>query len=380
MKRIPVPTVIRKSHFRPQARFYSTASPSAPPPSGAAKLTNRRLISLHGPDAPKFLQGLVTANVRPDSRTGFYAAFLTGQGRVLNDVFVYPTVGSRWHEQANKDGEPGYLIEVDGEQSESLMKHLKRHKLRSKFKLRTLEDGELDIWSLWREDERWTAHTKAENEGGAIALTDCRAPGLGQRVLLPPSEAIGNIAEEVEEAPLSAYTIRRYLRGVAEGQAEIHREEALPMNANIDIMGGIDFKKGCYIGQELTIRTHHTGVVRRRILPVAVYEYGKDAPERLEYDPKLSISAPEANVDVRRDDKRKRATGKFIAGVGNVGLAMCRLEQMSDLTVSGEGSSFSPEDRFIVGGVDGKELGLKAFVPDWIRGNIREPKIQKRVT
>lgn len=377
MRRITVPTATLKHSPRPRFRFYSTPPP---PPSGAAKLTNRRLISLHGQDAPKFLQGLVTANVKLDSRTGFYAAFLTGQGRVLNDVFVYPTAGSRWHQQVNKDAEQGYLVEVDAEQVESLMKHLKRHKLRSKFKLRMLEDGELDVWSLWREDERWTAHTKAESEGGVISLTDCRAPGLGQRVLLPPSEAIGSVAQEVEEAPLSAYTIRRYLRGVAEGQQEIHREEALPMNANIDIMGGIDFKKGCYIGQELTIRTHHTGVVRRRILPVALYEHGEKEPEKLEYDASLSLTIPEVNIDVKRDDKRKRATGKFLAGIGNVGLAMCRLEQMSDLTVSGEGSSFSPEDRFMVEGVDGATIGLKAFVPDWIRGNIREPKIQKRVS
>ncbi len=152
------------------------------------------------------------------------------------------------------------------------------------------------------------------------------------------------------------------------------------MNCNIDIMGGIDFKKGCYIGQELTIRTHHTGVVRRRILPVMLYERGTEPPSQLVYDPSTTFAKVEHDAEIRRDDVRKRATGKFIAGIGNIGLATCRLEQMSDLKVSGEGSSFSPDDRFLVQATDGREVGVKAFVPDWLRGTIREPKIQKRVT
>ena len=367
-------------------RLYSSQTDSAPPPpppSGAAKLTTRRLISLHGQDAPKFLQGIVSANVRPEFRSGFYTAFLTAQGRVLTDSFIYPTLGSNWHQNVNGDEEQGYLVEVDSEYAAALLKHLKKHKLRSKFKLRLLEEGELDVWSVWREDERWTAHTKAENEGGIIGLTDRRAPGMGQRLLLPPLSATSDLKdslEEAAEAPLSAYTIRRYLRGVPEGQNEIPWDDSLPMNCNIDLMGGIDFKKGCYLGQELTIRTHHTGVVRRRILPVTLYTHGQEQPlEKLEYDPTLTLPAIEHNVDVRRDDARKRPTGKFIASIGNIGLAMCRLEQMSDLKVSGEGSSFSAEDRFTVQSTDGQPIGLKAFVPDWIRGQIREPKIQKRV-
>jgi folate-binding protein YgfZ len=281
----------------------------------------------------------------------------------------------------NRDDERGYLVEVDGEQAEALMKHLKRHKLRSKFKLRLLEEGELEVWSVWKEDDRWTAHTlSGGKEGGILSLTDSRAPGMGQRMLLSSADDAGIAKQEVEAVPESAYTIRRYLKGVPEGQKEIAREEALPMNCNIDIMSGIDFKKGCYIGQELTIRTHHTGVIRRRILPVAMYDRSSEQPEKLDYIPTTSIPGIEHDTDIRRDDKRKRATGKFIAGIGNIGLAMCRVEQMSDLTVSGEGSSFSSGDRFTVQSLDGQEIGIKAFVPDWIRGNIREPKIQKRVT
>ncbi|KAK3703927.1 ccr4 associated factor [Vermiconidia calcicola] len=366
-------------------RHYSTQNTKLPPPppaSGAAKLTNRRLISLHGQDAPKFLQGIVTANVTPGTRSGLFTAFLNAQGRVLSDTFIYPTLGSQWHQEINKDDEQGYLVEVDSTQAETLTKHLKRHKLRSKFKLRLLEEGELDVWSVWKEDERWTAHTAEDNAGGIIMMTDRRAPGMGQRALLSPSNFssdLKGVLDQAQEALFDAYTIRRYLKGVPEGQVEIPRDDSLPMNCDIDIMGGIDFRKGCYVGQELTIRTYHTGVVRRRILPVVLYEHGKQPPERLEYDPEASVALPAYDVDIRRDDERQRATGKFIAGIGNVGLAMCRVEQMSHLVVSGEGSSFSYADTFFVKAEDGQKYGIKAFVPDWIRGHIREPKIQKRV-
>ena len=341
-------------------------------------------MSLHGPEAPKFLQGIITNNLKADSRIGFYSAFLTAPGKVLNDVFVYPTLGSKWHAETHKSEDRGYLVEVDADDAAALFKHVKRHKLRAKLALRMLDEGELDVWNAWRDEEPWTAHSEGANEDGMISLIDRRAPGMGQRILLPSSGSgsgvVGNTAalEGLEEAPLSAYTIRRYLRGVAEGQKEIPREETLPMNANIDLMNGIDFKKGCYIGQELTIRTHHTGVVRRRILPISLYDPATRPPEKLEYDSSSALLSPERETEIRKDDKRKRPTGKFIASVGNIGLGMCRLEQMTDLVVSGEPSPYTPEDKFTVQ-LGEEKLGLKAFVPDWIRGQIRGPKIQKRV-
>nr|POF13963.1 putative transferase caf17, mitochondrial [Quercus suber] len=371
---------ISPSTRRSYASFAANTPPPSPPASGVAKLTSRRLISLHGPEAPKFLQGIITSNVRDDSSAGFYAAFLTAQGKVLNDVFIFPTLTTRWHAEQNKDGEQGFLVDVDSDQADTLLKHIKRHKLRSKFKLRLLDEGELDVWSVWKEGDRWTAHTQsATNELGGLTLVDSRASGMGQRMLLSSSSASA-LVSEVQQAPSSAYTIRRYVRGVAEGQREIPRDDCLPMNYNFDIMGGIDFTKGCYIGQELTIRTHHTGVVRRRILPVQLYDSASAAPDKLEYNPGGSTPADIPNgADMKRDDKRQKPSGKLIASIGNVGLGMCRLEQMSDLVVSGENSTFSPDGKFFVAAGDESKIGVKAFVPDWLRGRIRAPRLQKRV-
>lgn len=337
--------------------------------------------------------------MRRDSRTGFFAAFLTAQGKVLHDVFVYPTTGSSLLQENNPDDEPGYVLEFDAPQATKLFAHLKRHKLRAKLQLRLLELGELDVWSAWKEEEKWTPH--ASNFAGEIAdagevvaegglsLVDTRASGMGRRILLPSSSLSGAESvlarqpalEGLEEVSLAAYTVRRYLRGVAEGQDEILRDTAFPMNTNLDLMGGIDFKKGCYVGQELTIRTHHTGVVRRRILPVVLFDPAMGAPDKLRYDPSTTITAPAVDADIKIEGKRGKP-GKWVAGVGNIGLAMCRLEMMTDLVVTGEPSQFSPEDSFTikVGETDSEQtVGVKAFVPDWVRGKIRVPKVQKRV-
>ena len=369
-------------------RTYSTTTatplPPAPPPSGAAKLSTRRLLSLHGPDAPKFLQGILTNNVVPTSHSPFFAAFLTAQGKVLHDVFVYPTLGSTFHTQNDKSEDQGYLVEVDAEQVATLLKHLKRHKLRSKFALRVLEEGELDVWAAWREDQKWTPHPSPSGSNtdaeGNITAVDTRATGMGQRILLPSTKPLNTHAtmQGLNDAGIDAYTIRRYIRGVPEGQSEIPRDDVLPMNSNIDIMGGIDFKKGCYVGQELTIRTHHTGVVRRRILPVCLYPSSSAPPEKIAYDENAMVGKPERGTEIKIEGKRGKP-GKWINGVGNVGLAMCRLELMSDLQVTGEPSTFSAEDRFVVKGEGEEQVGVKAFVPDWMRSKIRAPKLQRRV-
>ncbi|TKA78463.1 hypothetical protein B0A55_04973, partial [Friedmanniomyces simplex] len=90
-----------------RAASSRAAPPPLPPPSGAARLTTRRLISLHGKEAPKFLQGLLTNSVTSRSQAGSYAAFLTAPGKVLHDVFIYPTLGSRWHKAADGGDEKG---------------------------------------------------------------------------------------------------------------------------------------------------------------------------------------------------------------------------------------------------------------------------------
>jgi folate-binding protein YgfZ len=316
---------------------------------------------------------VITANISssPQRSTGFYAALLNAQGRVLNDVFLYPdhaASGDAW------------LIEVDAAEAEKLYKHIKRYKLRAKFDIRVIDESEMGIWSVWQTKDgkgnpaggaSWTTHTIGEPDRHAsyeIGCVDSRAPGMGTRLILPGSKK-PEIEEGMEETTEEAYRIRRYLKGVAEGQGEILRESALPQESNLDFMGGVDYRKGCYVGQELTIRTHHTGVVRKRILPLTIYGPDNEMPRAPEYRPNLELERPPAETSIVRFNKKGRSAGKWIAGVGNIGLGLCRVEIMTDTVVQGEAGSYKEGDEFKLEwtGEDGsaKMVKVKAFVPPW---------------
>jgi folate-binding protein YgfZ len=370
--------------------------PPAPPASGYTRLTNRALIAIAGVDSTSFLQGMVTQNmlmgkepVSAARRTGSYSAFLNSQGRILHDVFIYPMTGGT---SVVADGDPHWLIEVDKDEVKNLMKHLKKHKLRSKLKIRALEDGERSVWAAWNEgaESRWAAYnldSDFPSQFSPVSLVagciDTRAPGFGSRLLTPgdgdllahlpdgPSSSSSKFAGG--EVDLETYTLRRILHGVAEGQTEITRESALPMECNMDLARAIDFRKGCYVGQELTIRTHHTGVVRKRILPVQLYSEGDQPDSNSEmpiYDPHTAISLPpdSSGANISKTGGRKgRSAGKFINGIGNVGLGICRLEMMTDISLTGESSQYVPSQEFEVSGED---VRIKAFVPPWLREHI----------
>ncbi|KAJ5101823.1 transferase caf17 [Penicillium alfredii] len=405
----PSPSICNRCLAR--SRLFSTTAqhaeqiPNAPPPpqTGYARLTNRGLISITGTDSTTYLQGLITQNMliasdpsRATRRTGSYTAFLNSQGRVLNDAFIYPFPGTD-----SSDAEPGWLVEVDRNEVPTLLKHLKKHKLRAKLKLRALEDGERTVWSSWKNhsEPRWAAYNLESDsvspfstDSEVVACIDSRAPGLGSRLITPGSDGLrSHLPDESQvagaEVGLDSYTVRRMLHGVAEGQSEIIRESALPMECNMDMGRAIDFRKGCYVGQELTIRTHHTGVVRKRILPVQLYGEGQEpsleADPSPTYDPLAVLALPPSGSNISKaGGRRGRSAGKFLSGIGNIGLALCRLEMMTDIALTGEATQYTPGSEFKVSWTNeaeqSGEIKLQAIIPSWTRdfilsGGARKP-------
>lgn len=371
----------------PIRRFLATSGPETPPllDYANALLTNRRLISITGQDASRFLQGLTTANipsVAPSAGTGLSSAFLTATGRVLYDVFIYGTSGAG-------EGDAGFFIEVDAQEVQRLQQHLRRFKLRAKIAIRVLDEGERGIWTIRKLQDMPASRTKA------IGCRDTRAPGMGYRLVLRGDEK--PFARNIGlEGSVESYTAWRMLKGVAEGQIEIQSGVALPLECNMDLMGAIDFHKGCYLGQELTIRTRHTGVVRKRILPLFLHGT-QSRPENFTYNPKTELRIPPPGaVIVAEDQPRARArVGKWLAGVGNIGLAMCRLEHVADKVPEDSNRGDTPPRRYSItwdlpretdgagtggesmenGSLEGREaeggstetytLGAWPFVPEW---------------
>ncbi|KAG5962930.1 hypothetical protein E4U58_003722 [Claviceps cyperi] len=367
---------------RHQSRRFANLAPPKPPSAGLAALTSRQLLSVTGPDATKFLHGIVTANITgPDGlpRTdAFYSGFLNATGRVVHDLFIYPFRGRTSSALAtqNHPEEDGYLIEADTREMARFAKLINRYKLRTKVIVRALSQDEASVWQAW--DDSPAGLSDITPSESRIILRDPRAPGLGHRIV-----QIGSRAPEIdlETSSQDAYTIRRYLHGVPEGQDEILREQALPLESNIDMMNGIDFRKGCYVGQELTIRTKHRGVVRKRILPCSVYGADKAPPQTLLYEP--DCAAPEtltadmipAETSIGRYGKRGRSAGKWLKGVGNIGLALCRLEIMTDVALPGEqaAATYRSEDEFVLEWGEGENkssVKVKAFVPEWLRSGL----------
>jgi folate-binding protein YgfZ len=348
-----------------------TTRPHPPLPSGVTILPQRALISISGRDAPKFLQGLTTNHVDEKTRTGWYSAFLNAQGRVLVEGFLYPThkAGEEW----------SCLIEVEDSEKGRLLSHLKRHKLRSKVAFRALSPDELAVWTAWtdspHEESKLETTEDSRLESSVIHLQDTRLDGFGHRFIVPGN---GPGDQDTEKYPLlsapssdpDVYRVRRYLNGIPEGPAEIVPEHALPHESNLDLLNGVDFRKGCYVGQELTIRTQHTGVVRKRILPVQLYADDSPTPSDLEYH--HSEGSPDGSqldfgVDFK-GAKAKRPAGKWLAGIGDVGLGLCRLENMTDMRVSAEGGLYKEGAEFWIGGQESNtNLKAKAFVPSWLR-------------
>ncbi|PQK12125.1 hypothetical protein BB8028_0003g07430 [Beauveria bassiana] len=390
-------------------RLATTASsaPPRPPAAGLAELSSRRVLAVAGADATKFLQGIVTQNVaaaaaasgngRHQQTTttttttpseprieGFYAGFLNATGRVMHDTFIYPFRGGGGSLLGSDDG---FLVEADASQTARLEKYIKRYKLRAKVSVRSLAPDEVSVWQAW--DDNGGIDTLSLPSGAdsrVITLRDPRAPAMGHRILQLGGGGGGGAPDiiGVERASEDAYTIRRYLQGVPEGQEELLREQALPLESNMEHMHGVDFHKGCYVGQELTIRTKHRGVVRKRILPCMVYDADRPAPQTLAYQPDSVASvvggaaAVPAETSIGRFEKRGRSAGKWLRGVGNIGLGLCRLEIMTDVVLPGEqaAATYKPDDEFVLewGGEDDvkSSVKVKAFVPDWLRASMEE--------
>lgn len=328
----------------------------------------RGLLRLSGSEVAHFLDGLLPAKIlgaRDHPDQVIYTAFLTAQGRILVDVYIYPPNLTQVNDE--------WWLECDKESVPILFKHLKKHKLRTKFKLETMQPEQAYV--IYQ-----TGPAIPSASGILASGADGRLPG--HRYIVTGDNTLSSTLTS-HDIPLDArphqYQILRILHGMAEGQKELISEHSLPQESNIDLVNGIDFHKGCYLGQELTIRTHHTGVVRKRILPVQLYTAPQDfadqsAPHPGPWDESCT-PPPGANLS-KVSTRKGRSTGKLLDSVGNVGLALCRLEMMTDIQLTADATNYNPEEEYQVtwqdGGGTGEERSVKVrpFVPEWVRGGI----------
>ena len=268
---------------------------NAPMPSPRCTLLARRgLARLGGPDVRPFLQGLISNDIdllaadRP-----LYAALLTPQGRCLFDFILYVKCDA---------------ILLDGERDRlpALVQRLSMYRLRSKVTIEELGQEQVVLAVFGPGSELLQGRTTE-----FTAVTDPRLAALGTRVLLPPAAVDGFVAtHDLVVAPPEEYDRHRLALGVPDGSRDLVPEKALLLESGFEELHGVSFAKGCFVGQELTARTKHRGLVKKRLLPVRL-----DGP------------LPAPGTPVTRAGKD---AGEMRSGVEGLALALLRLDQLRD--------------------------------------------------
>ena len=234
----------------------------------AAVLPSRGLLRVAGEDRVPFLQGLLTNDVRrltPDR--GLFAALLTPQGKMQFDLFLSPA----------SDGE-ALLIDAESDRLADLRTRLMRFKLRSKVALEPLADWRVAaVWgegvaeALGLPDEPGAARALGQGGADGVAVIDPRLPAAGARLMLPADRVdavLAGLGAATVEWP--AWEAHRFGLGLPDGSRDMVIEKSTALECGLEDLAGVDFRKGCYMGQELTARTKYRGLLKRRLIPVRI--------------------------------------------------------------------------------------------------------------
>jgi folate-binding protein YgfZ len=241
-------------------------------------LPSRALIAVSGPDWRSFLHNLLTQDVETltpgEARFG---ALLTPQGRLLYDLFV---VGR----------EDGAWLDVAAEHREALLQRLTLYRLRAKVEIAA--------------DDAPISAAFPEHPADGVWVLDPRLPPLGWR-----GYGVAGVVPE------GAYEAHRLQLGVP-GPADWGTDKTYPIEADFDLLGGVDFHKGCFVGQETTSRMKRRGQIKSRMLPIV-----------------FDGAAPAAGSEILNGDLR---AGEVLSGVDGRAMALVRLDRIDGaLTVQG---------------------------------------------
>ncbi|WP_026986197.1 CAF17-like 4Fe-4S cluster assembly/insertion protein YgfZ [Fodinicurvata fenggangensis] len=289
----------------------------------AVKLEDRGLLALSGPDLRDFLQGIVSNDVnRVSASQSIWAAFLTPQGKYLYDFFIsQPTEGTFW-------------LDVEAERRADLMKRLRMYKLRSKVEMTDLSE-DYEVHALYGETSDildlppLAGASQSYHDG--VLMRDPRHLDIGLRLVAPKTQTDQLLSElEAETGTREDYDVQRIALGLPDGSRDMEAERATLLENGFDELGGVDWQKGCYMGQELTARTKYRGLVKKRLMPV-----------------KLDGSPPDIGTAVTLNGKQ---VGEIRSSAKGRALALLRLD------------IFKSEDSPLL---EAGEARLTPHPPDW---------------
>ena len=251
-----------------------------------ARLDDRALVRISGPEARHFLHNVVTCNVESLEPGGArFGALLTPQGKIISDFLIY----------APKDAPDTFLLDAPKALVGDLVKRLAMYRLRAKVEITPDEAHAVAA--------RWGAIQLPED---ALVFPDPRLEALGERVVLPAADA--------PAGDPAGYDAHRIGLGIPKGGADFAYGDAFPHETDMDQLGGVDFKKGCYVGQEVVSRMQHRGTARTRAV-IAVFD-----------------AAPEEGSEIQAGEK---SVGRIGSSARGQGIALVRLDRAADALAAG---------------------------------------------
>jgi folate-binding protein YgfZ len=262
----------------------------------AALLTDRGVIAVKGNDARRLLNGLLTTDIAVvGPGIARFAALLSPQGKIAVDGFV-----------AQGPSDDTLMIDCPRALTARLVERLNFYKLRAKAQIEDVSD-QIGVLAAWDGTGKLR---------GGVVFDDPRLPALGLRVILEPQGAEAAAAElGAQLTDPQPYEAHRIALGIPSGGLDFAYGDAYPHEADMDQLNGIDFEKGCYVGQEVVSRMEHRGRIRTRVVPVS-----------------YAGSPPQVGTPVRAGGKAVGTMGSTAAGRG---LALLRLDRVEEaLTAS----------------------------------------------
>lgn len=275
-------------------------------------LAERGVLAISGEDAREFLQGLITNDIESVSRScAIYAALLTPQGKFLHDFFI----------TEHKDR---FLLDCKADRMPDLIKRLTLYRMRSKVEIA----DESDKWSVGvmlasgeaAEPKRaGTATTRFDG----VSYIDPRHAGLGERTIrLIDEDDTFPTDEELQAKNRATYESLRISLGIPDTGKDLIADKSMPLESGFDELRGVDFQKGCYVGQEVTARMKHRNLVKKRLFPIAI-------------DGDVSTGAVVKSGDVDAGEVRSVAGGR--------GIALLRLDLAEKGGLVADGVAITPE-------------------------------------
>ncbi len=255
-----------------------------------AYLPDRVLTRVAGPDVEHFLHGVLTCDVAHiEIGASRYGALLTPQGKIISDLLLY------------REAQDSFLIDAPAEVAADLIKRLTFLRLRAKVTFERLDDLAV-VACAGRGQARF------EPGEGVSSYPDPRLSELGRRIILPGAMA------EAQSGDAGAYEHLRITLGIPKGGIDFAYNDAFPHEVDMDQLGGLDFHKGCYVGQEVVSRMEHRTTARNRLVQ-AVFPH-----------------VAEAGQEILAGDK---SAGRITSAAGRLAIASVRLDRTSAAQAAG---------------------------------------------